>query len=465
MFIKRLFAFFISLSLAYAPIANAQSTAAYELFMAKVTTWGSTTVKFASTGAPLVSSAAPLFEASTFSGGGSAISTAAKMAVGSGEAAVVVKGAATASNIFAGVRAVVVGGSGFGLIAMTAFTLAPMVVDYFLSDKTRLGPLSERDSDKPFEARFRKDQIMWISPHNVKWFPDALSACRNSYPAVPGLTAVMLSPTSAHCKTGTGYLAQVSGSLQPGLGDWLPASWDDISPYMDVPEKIVTGDQFKALLDAGAKIEAQPKTITGPAEVLHPSTKTTTETPEKLTTTTTTPKTKLEYTTKLDPVTGQTVPIVKATPSSETTVVEKDKATGVEKLISTTRTESPKTETPKAAETPDLCALHPDIVACVLPAEIDVCKLHPDSLGCLEKDEPDDPDLKKEDREVSITPQSGWSIGGGSCPAPRNLSSVSGAAFSFQPICDFMTGIRPVLIGVSWITAAYILMGARKDSE
>jgi len=35
----------------------------------------------------------------------------------------------------------------------------------------------------------------------------------------------------------------------------------------------------------------------------------------------------------------------------------------------------------------------------------------------------------------------------------------SGVLISFEPYCDFMSGIRPVVIAVAWLSAALILLG------
>ena len=484
MFFKRLLAFFVSLSLVYAPIANAQATAAYDLFIARATgQWAASTVAFTSTGAAFASGGAPAFAASTFSAGGTAISTAGKIAVGAGEAAIVVKGVATGANIFAAAKLLVMGGTGVVGIGLTALTMAPAVVDYFNTPQSRLGLPSVRDSAKPFEQLADKPCASSCTFYRAAyldsytgWTNSASSACS---------AAMALADTAA---VGSDYLIPHYGAFQPGGPTscrfytkdgrerdasiqskvstteqaWVPASMDDISPYMDAPDKVVTGDQFKALLDAGVKVQADPKVITGPAEILEPSTKTRIETPEKIIETATNPKTKLDYKTRTDPATGKTVPYVEALPSSTTTVTETDKATGVTKLVSTTTTEAPKTEAPKAADTPDLCALHPEIVACATVDQVDMCKVYPDSLACQKTDEPEVPDLEKIDKPITFAPDSGWGGGSGSCPAPRHLSSATGADFSFTPYCDFMSALRPVFIAVAWLSGAMILIGANR---
>jgi len=99
---------------------------------------------------------------------------------------------------------------------------------------------------------------------------------------------------------------------------------------------------------------------------------------------------------------------------------------------------------PKASDIPDLCVDHPEIIACQQ----------------LNFDTPPPDQIQTKDKEISIAPDSGWGGGGGSCPAPRHLS-VANADFTFQPYCDFFSGIRPVVVALAWLGAAMILMGAR----
>lgn len=71
----------------------------------------------------------------------------------------------------------------------------------------------------------------------------------------------------------------------------------------------------------------------------------------------------------------------------------------------------------------------------------------------------DDPDLPTE----AAAPGS-WSsgIGGGSCPAPMVISVLSASVpISWQPACDFVLLLRPLLLGIASVTAALILLGQR----
>ena len=96
---------------------------------------------------------------------------------------------------------------------------------------------------------------------------------------------------------------------------------------------------------------------------------------------------------------------------------------------------------------PDLCASNPEILACQK----------------VKFEVPDSDEIVKRDKEVTFTANGGWG-GGGSCPAPRHLSSVN-AAFKFDQVCDFMAGIRPVAVAIAWLIGGLILLGSRGGSS
>ena len=117
--------------------------------------------------------------------------------------------------------------------------------------------------------------------------------------------------------------------------------------------------------------------------------------------------------------------------------------------------------TPAPSDKLGLCDQYPGIAACApagpTPEQVkDFCVVNPDVVACKKLDtvEPDPLDTK--DKMISISPDSGWGGGGGSCPAPRHFSKGD---FSFQMYCDFASGIRPVIIAVAWLIAAGILIG------
>ena len=108
------------------------------------------------------------------------------------------------------------------------------------------------------------------------------------------------------------------------------------------------------------------------------------------------------------------------------------------------------TKTPKTKEaadkTPLLCEVFPDIAAC---AKLDTAQVVP---------------IPDKQVDVQITKESGFG-NAGSCPAPKTLALKHAAIeFSYQPYCDFATGIKPLIIALAWLAAAAMVIGvARKD--
>lgn len=116
--------------------------------------------------------------------------------------------------------------------------------------------------------------------------------------------------------------------------------------------------------------------------------------------------------------------------------------------------EQPQSETSgspdgKKPEQFDLCAEHPDIIACQI--------FKPDELEAKP--------LANKDVPLSLNPDGGFPSGG-SCPQPKTVQLMGQTyAFSMQPLCDFAVGIKPLLIGFAWLSAALVFLGvARRES-
>lgn len=103
----------------------------------------------------------------------------------------------------------------------------------------------------------------------------------------------------------------------------------------------------------------------------------------------------------------------------------------------------------EAPVTPDLCEKNPDILACQKVG-----------LGTLEPSV-----ITSTDKALSITKDTGWGPENGTCPAPKT-AVVMGVQLSlpFTMLCDFALGIRPLLLGFAWLSAALTFIGfGRKD--
>lgn len=98
--------------------------------------------------------------------------------------------------------------------------------------------------------------------------------------------------------------------------------------------------------------------------------------------------------------------------------------------------------------TPDLCQQHPEILACA----------NLQNVG----DVPDDVQLVKKDVNVSITPVSLSSMA--ICPAPIVISGVGilpTYIISFQPACNQLSIIKPLMLLFAWLTAGMIVFVGR----
>lgn len=92
----------------------------------------------------------------------------------------------------------------------------------------------------------------------------------------------------------------------------------------------------------------------------------------------------------------------------------------------------------------------------------DICEKYPDILAC-QKMEVEDDNLKLpvKDVDFSFTPESGFA-GNAVCP-PDTVVSVSGytVAVPWTKFCDSLEMIRPMMLAMAWLMAAFILIGRR----
>jgi len=91
----------------------------------------------------------------------------------------------------------------------------------------------------------------------------------------------------------------------------------------------------------------------------------------------------------------------------------------------------------------------------------DPCLENPNRVGCLDAGEPEEADLEKQNVSFSVTPVS---VGGaGSCPPDKVFGAGGRFSFSYKAICDGASMIKPVVIVIAWLLAAYIIAGVRTD--
>lgn len=95
----------------------------------------------------------------------------------------------------------------------------------------------------------------------------------------------------------------------------------------------------------------------------------------------------------------------------------------------------------------------------------DFCKQNPDSLACMEEGETDDIDLETRSVGSSVSPVALGSPG--HCMADKTLSlSTLGRSFTFtyKPICDLASMVRPLILAIAWLLAGWIMVGAVRET-
>lgn len=91
-----------------------------------------------------------------------------------------------------------------------------------------------------------------------------------------------------------------------------------------------------------------------------------------------------------------------------------------------------------------------------------LCEKHPDILACQKLDIPEDQDLPVSEKSISVTPDSGWGAGNASCPAARHFT-VQGRDIEipYDLFCAWARGLRPIILAIAWLSAAYIILGVK----
>lgn len=97
--------------------------------------------------------------------------------------------------------------------------------------------------------------------------------------------------------------------------------------------------------------------------------------------------------------------------------------------------------------------------------QLDFCAKNPDVLACQNLDEPASEELPASEKQISISPDGGWGADNASCPAPKQIT-VQGRSIPipFDLFCTWASGMRPIIIAMAWLSAAFILLGARSES-
>lgn len=247
------------------------------------------------------------------------------------------------------------------------------------------------------------------------------SNCRQYHLTIPGAYRDLgfENRQATHLSCPSGYT--LSGSLCYSMTETIPATEEQVSAKVEgsASAKARAADMLRDAVAGGATVpEVAPATITGPATTSGPSKVVTG--PAGVTTTTTT------Y--------GHTYNTTNNTYNYTTT----------------TSVTNPAGETETTTEEPP----------------VDECTKNPGSLMCAKLDSVADEPFEPESRNVAITPAASFGADNASCPAPA-VFSVHGQSItmSYQLYCDYATGLRPIVLALAWLGAAFLFMGAVRPGD
>ena len=97
--------------------------------------------------------------------------------------------------------------------------------------------------------------------------------------------------------------------------------------------------------------------------------------------------------------------------------------------------------------------------------QTDFCKKNPDAISCMPEGQTDDQELQTKNIGSGISP---ISLGGqGQCMADKTLSMATmgkSITFTYKPICDLASMVRPLILALAWLLGGWIMVGAVKDN-
>lgn len=256
-----------------------------------------------------------------------------------------------------------------------------------------------------------------------------------------------------HYKSNGNFLYQMSNGFTRYSAAVSPSTYltsshqeflDSISAKSGWPSSSALARTLLDSLKSGVTSQVDPVTVTGPATSPGPVTVTSTAN-DPASNPDPNPVTNPNTTTTTSTVTNNyTYGGTSVTQSSTTNVTTVNNSTGA------VTNNSSSTTSPETKDAPlDLCKEHPEILACQ--------KFTPDELTPVA--------VANTNRQLSINKDTGWGPENGTCPAPKT-AVVMGVSLSmpFDLICQLATTIRPLIIGLAWLSAALTFFGlGRKE--
>jgi hypothetical protein len=313
-----------------------------------------------------------------------------------------------------------------GPVYAAAFLAIPFVLDYIEASQLRVNPAGTGLEIQTAEGCTTSPCYEYTGNTGLGYRNTHQEACTvfiqwkmASYPTWGVINFVSSSHTQCvyfvpkYPGWGNTVQTLISRLRPPDSPLWMPATSAQV--YDNLAGTNLSPDYARALLDAGATVDVDAPTVTGPATVAGPSV--TTQSTSAAGTTNNTQNTTYNMNYAGDTVTYNTQVVNNTTNPDATT------ATTV------TTAEEDK--------------------------QLSECEKNPDSLGCVKLGSPSDPDtLSKESVPVVITPAT---FTGGSCPGPVSFSAFGQSyAFAYTPLCDQLANLAPLFLALAALMSAWI---------
>lgn len=160
-------------------------------------------------------------------------------------------------------------------------------------------------------------------------------------------------------------------------------------------------------------------------------------------------------------------PVETVTPSPIITITPAPAGSpaGTAPTITETTTNGDGSTTATEQSQDSFCQANPTHKLCRAEDAKTDCDKYPDAIGCqVMGDVPAFEPLETKEIDMSSIVLRELPSDN-SCPAPLYYT-IGGhsIAISFEPICEYASAFNPLVIAAAWLSAAFIIVGARKDS-
>lgn len=89
------------------------------------------------------------------------------------------------------------------------------------------------------------------------------------------------------------------------------------------------------------------------------------------------------------------------------------------------------------------------------------CDDNPGSISCQEMGEAEPEPIEPDEKQFQLDTNQSWGASNGACPASPSVTLFTGKVitFDYQPTCDFLALLRPIIIAFALMTAIFIALG------